>query len=113
MLSEFAAKVDVLPSVLVDVRLAATEACTNVIQHAYPNRSIGMMDVIADADTTCIRVVVRDYGVGVDQAGGRHGGGMGLKIIEALTTLHSVDPCEPGTRTAMTFSLRTHAAPSV
>ena len=113
MLSEFADKVGVLPSVLVDVRLAATEACTNVIQHAYPSRSIGMMDVIAEADTTCIRVVVRDYGVGIDQVGRRHGVGMGLKIIEALAASHSVDACEPGTRTAMTFSLRAHAAPSV
>jgi serine/threonine-protein kinase RsbW len=113
MLSKFADKVGLPPSVLVDVRLATTEACTNVIKHAYPDQSIGVMDVIVDTDATCIRVVVRDYGVGIDQFGMNHGVGMGLKIIEALAARHSVDPCEPGTRTAMTFSLRPRVAPSV
>ena len=105
MLSEFAGGGDLPASVLCDVKLAVTEACTNAVKHAYPDEAVGVIDVIVDVDDTCLRVVVRDYGVGINQSVPSRGLGMGLPIIKALTATLSVDQCDPGTRTAMTFAL--------
>ncbi len=106
MLSEFVSRVDLPASILCDVKLAVTEACTNAVKHAYADTAIGVIDVIVDVDDTWLRVVVRDYGVGINQSVATRGLGLGLPIIKALTATLSVDQCDPGTRTAMTFALK-------
>jgi anti-sigma regulatory factor (Ser/Thr protein kinase) len=55
-------------SVLVsDVALATTEACDNVVRHAYP-RGVGVLHLVARIDRRVLLVVVADAGVGLGDA---------------------------------------------
>jgi serine/threonine-protein kinase RsbW len=70
---------------LADIRLAVTEACTNVVVHAYPNRAIeGPLQVEASIDGTFLHVVVRDEGDGITPRADSPGLGLGLPLIASL-----------------------------
>src|SRR5579875_3771460 len=67
-----------------DVRLAASEAVTNVVLHAYPARA-GTVHVTARLADGALWISVRDFGVGVRPSGaGRSGLGLGLALIGRL-----------------------------
>src|SRR3954454_15835931 len=55
---------DVPDHALADVKLAVTEACTNVVVHAYPNGD-GPMAVSAGVSDGALTVVVADEGRGI------------------------------------------------
>ena len=69
-----------------DVKAAVSEACNNVVLHAYPG-GVGPMEVEIRVVPGELQVLVRDFGVGTaadaldDEAPGR---GIGLAVIEAL-----------------------------
>lgn len=69
-----------------DVKAAVSEACNNVVLHAYPG-GVGPMEVEIGVLRGELEVIVRDFGVGTaqgavdDEAPGR---GIGLAVIEAL-----------------------------
>lgn len=77
------------PRVLADMKMAVTEACTNVVVHAYadpdgvPDSEI--LDVDLLADETALTVAVRDQGSGLDSPGGKPALGLGLPLIAALS----------------------------
>jgi serine/threonine-protein kinase RsbW len=76
---------------LSDVRTAATEACNNVVLHAYAGEK-GPMEIEIEVGEGCLRLVVRDRGVGMreDALSSANGeNGIGLPVIAALT--HRVD----------------------
>jgi anti-sigma regulatory factor (Ser/Thr protein kinase) len=90
-----------------DIKLAATEACTNVVLHAYANRDPGTIEIDAYANAEELRLLVRDHGAGMTPAPLAEGLGLGLPLIAALTsTLTIVEPDDGGTEVSMTFSLR-------
>jgi serine/threonine-protein kinase RsbW len=74
-------------SVVADLKTVVTEACTNVVIHAYDPDNIGPMEVEAWPEDGCLLVAVRDYGHGirpladVEQQSLR----LGLPLIAALT----------------------------
>jgi len=47
-----------------DLRLVVTEACANVVRHAYPAEA-GLFDVEAFPEGADLAIVVRDYGTGI------------------------------------------------
>ncbi len=47
---------------LSDVRLAVTEACSNVVVHAYADDTPGPLEVLAAVEDGALTVVVRDGG---------------------------------------------------
>ena len=51
-------------SVLADMKMAVTEACTNVVVHAY-DEDAGMLEVEMLADEAGLTIVVRDHGAGI------------------------------------------------
>src|SRR3712207_7720597 len=55
---------DLPDQVLADVKLAVTEACTNVVVHAYPDGE-GPLEVAATVRDNRLSVVVRDEGRGI------------------------------------------------
>ena len=55
---------DVPDHALADVKLAVTEACTNVVVHAYPDGD-GPMSVSAGLSRGALTVVVSDEGRGI------------------------------------------------
>jgi len=79
------------PVELNDVSTAVSEACNNVVMHAYSGGE-GPLEVEVYAIDHQIEVVVRDHGLGMRQRT-EHAddlvGGIGLPVIRALT--HSVD----------------------
>ena len=90
-----------------DIKLAATEACTNVVLHAYTNGDTGTIEVDAYAADDELRLLVRDHGAGMTPAPMAEGLGLGLPLIAALTsTLTILEPENGGTEVSMTFSLR-------
>jgi serine/threonine-protein kinase RsbW len=77
------------PDFLSDIRTAVTEACNNVVIHAYPGDTPGLLEVEADAgDGSAVDVLVRDSGTGLQPAtvpAGERSLGLGLPLIAALT----------------------------
>ncbi len=93
---------------LIDIHTAVTEACNNVVQHAYRGGE-GPLDVVVELALDAVTVVVRDWGVGIPAA---HGGiglgtcpGIGLTAIHALThRLELRRPADGGTEVCMEFA---------
>ena len=99
---------------LADLKLAVTEACTNVIQHAYPDGESESSQVLVrfTLEPNEITVEVEDGGVGFDVAGraqtggsGAPGGGMGIWIISALIDDLEIESSAQGSRISMSRAL--------
>ena len=90
-----------------DVALAVSEACTNVVMHAYPDGDAGGFRVVADREGECVQVTVSDCGGGMVPRPDSPGLGLGLPLIASLTDLVEVRPAHvaPGTVVAMSFSV--------
>jgi anti-sigma regulatory factor (Ser/Thr protein kinase) len=70
---------------LSDVRLAVTEACSNVVVHAYAEDDPpGPLEVLAALDGETLTVVVRDEGPGIAPHPDSPGLGLGLPLIASL-----------------------------
>jgi serine/threonine-protein kinase RsbW len=94
-----------------DMRLAVTEACTNVVRHAYPGE--GTIDVAVRPRGDTLEVVVSDTGRGLGPSPDTEGPGLGLPLIAALTdTLEIERGFGAGSRLVMRF-LRNRTAPAV
>lgn len=88
------------------LRLALSEACTNVVVHAYPDDARGDLEVEATVDDSLLHVVVRDRGRGVRPRPDSPGLGMGLPLIAAVTDqVEIVGDAERGNEVRMTFAL--------
>jgi anti-sigma regulatory factor (Ser/Thr protein kinase) len=96
---------DVPDHALADVKLAVTEACTNVVVHAYPDGE-GPMAVSAGLAGDALTVVVADEGRGILPRPDSPGLGLGLPLIATLASsleLGTNDRDE--TEVRMTFEL--------
>ncbi|MEX2554165.1 MAG: SpoIIE family protein phosphatase [Actinomycetota bacterium] len=71
-----------------DILVACTEACANVIQHAYPSKD-GPIDIVASADGGAITIGVRDFGIWMPEASASDGSNRGLLLMRGL--MDSVD----------------------
>jgi serine/threonine-protein kinase RsbW len=92
--------------VVSDIRLAVTEACTNVVVHAYPDDSEGPLEVSATLTDDELTVLVRDEGPGIVPRPDSPGLGLGLPLIASLTEGMQLGHGEDGrTEVCMTFSL--------
>ena len=92
-----------------DLNTAVTEACNNVVLHAYEGEE-GPLEVEVYALSGGIAVVVRDHGRGIRP---RSGGdeevhpGIGLPVIQALTRRVQFRDLSPGgTEVRMEFAAR-------
>ena len=93
-------------AVVDDMRLAVTEACTNVVRHAYGGEE-GTIDVIVRPSGELLEVVVTDEGRGLGPSPDTAGPGLGLALIEALTHSFEVERSDrAGSRLVMSFRRR-------
>jgi anti-sigma regulatory factor (Ser/Thr protein kinase) len=76
---------DVPDHALADVKLAVTEACTNVVVHAYPDGD-GPMNVRAGLADGALTVIVSDEGRGILPRPDSPGLGLGLPLIATLAS---------------------------
>jgi serine/threonine-protein kinase RsbW len=94
-------------SVLADMKMAVTEACTNVVVHAYDEDS-GVLEVEMLADEAGLTIVVRDHGSGIQPRPHRSEPpalGLGLPLIAALSDSFELrGSAGQGTEVRMTFS---------
>ena len=94
------------PRVVADVKLAVTEACTNVVVHAYPGRE-GVMEVEARPVDRTLSMVVRDHGLGIVPRADSPGLGLGLPMIASLSDSVEIrgGADDGDTEVIMTFAL--------
>jgi len=91
---------------LSDIKLAVTEACTNVVIHAYERDDIGNLEVDATIDDERLTVVIRDNGRGIVPRPDSPGLGLGLPLIATLAeTLELGKDGAEHTEVRMTFRL--------
>jgi anti-sigma regulatory factor (Ser/Thr protein kinase) len=97
-----------LPADLVeDMRLAVTEACTNVVRHAYHDGTPGPIDVVIRPSGNHLELIVSDHGAGIGPSPDLAGPGLGLPLIAALADHVEIEhgPTR-GSRLAMKFECR-------
>lgn len=68
-----------------DIRIAVSEACANVVLHAYPEGHDGDMEVAVSRTGDELTVSVRDWGRGIRPRADSPGLGLGLSMIAALS----------------------------
>jgi anti-sigma regulatory factor (Ser/Thr protein kinase) len=96
---------DVADQALSDIKLAVTEACTNVVLHAYPDGE-GPLEVCASVEDRRLEIVVRDEGHGITPRTDSPGLGLGLPLIATLAvTLELGKDDDDHTEVRMTFGL--------
>ena len=96
----FAAQLDPAVDELADLRTAVSEAVTNAIVHAYPQRLGTITLSVKLYDNGKIRVIVRDRGQGIPDVekameplfttGGEERSGLGFSVMESFTDRLSV-----------------------
>jgi len=110
MLAGIAEPLELDDELLDDMRTAVSEACNNVVQHAY-GAGVGSLIVELTADETAVSVLVTDRGESIHEVAPRKGHmGIGLAVIGALSDRAEIesDP-ENGTELLMTFGRRAPA----
>jgi anti-sigma regulatory factor (Ser/Thr protein kinase) len=86
MVAEFATRAGLSEAMIDKVKLAVSEAATNVVVHAYRNASEpGLIALEAVAAAGELRVSVADTGPGLQPQQDSPGLGLGLAIIAQLT----------------------------
>ena len=95
-----------LPADLVeDMRLAVTEACTNVVRHAYHDGESGPIDVVIRPNGEKLDLIVSDTGAGIGPSPDLSGPGLGLPLIAALSDAFELrGTAGQGTEVRMTFA---------
>ena len=97
--------VEVSDQAMSDIKLAVTEACTNVVVHAYPDGE-GPLRVGATVTVELLTVVVRDEGQGIVPRADSPGLGLGLPLIATLAeSLELGKDDEEHTEVRMSFRL--------
>jgi len=90
VLGAFAEALDLPADVVEDMRLAVTEACTNVVRHAYQDE-LGPIDVVIRPSGDGLELIVIDHG-------------RGLSLIAAVAESVKIESGSPrGSRLAMVF----------
>jgi serine/threonine-protein kinase RsbW len=95
-----------LPEIVVeDIRLAVTEACTNVVRHAYDHGTDpGPLEIVIRPKGELLDVIVTDRGRGIGPSPDTTGPGLGLPLIAAI--VHSLEihhAPSAGSRLSMSF----------
>jgi serine/threonine-protein kinase RsbW len=107
VLGAFAEALQLPPDVVEDMRLAVTEACSNVVRHAYDDGEQGPIDVLVRPDGDRLEVIVSDRGRGMGPSPDVEGPGLGLPLIAALAeSLEVQDAPVRGNRLRMSFASR-------
>jgi serine/threonine-protein kinase RsbW len=102
----FAEALSVDEQTLADIKLAITEACTNVVIHAYEDDVDGCLEVDASIRDRRLSVIIRDEGRGIVPRPDSPGLGLGLPLIATLAeSLELGKDDDDRTEVRMTFAL--------
>jgi serine/threonine-protein kinase RsbW len=113
VIGAFATAVSLPEQTIDDMRLAVTEACTNIVRHAY-ERGDGHIEVVIRPDGDAINVIVSDDGRGSGPSPDVAGPGLGLPLIAALADKLEIEHApHKGCRLLMSFLRRRPPARAV
>jgi serine/threonine-protein kinase RsbW len=108
MLSGLEKAIGINASDLNDIRTAVTEACNNVVQHAYAGGR-GSLELEIRMTPGTLEVLVRDQGRGMQtkpEPTNATTQGIGMHVIQTLThAVEFMDGSSGGTEVRMTFSI--------
>src|SRR4051812_16992757 len=82
--AEFLVSLGTAEALVQTVKLAVSEALTNVVLHAYPDGEPGPVAITAVVDGSAVEVVISDEGRGMVPRADSPGAGLGLPIIAQL-----------------------------
>jgi serine/threonine-protein kinase RsbW/stage II sporulation protein AB (anti-sigma F factor) len=106
---EFADAQSVADPPLSDLRLAVSEAITNVVVHAYRNRGPGRVTVTAtvDEERDWVEITIADEGTGLRPRHDSPGMGLGLALMSRMADTFDVHekPAGDGTEVVLGFTL--------
>jgi len=99
-----AASLDIPDEQLDDLKLLLSEACSNAIVHGYEGREGGTIEVEFRTPPGEVEVTVNDRGSGFP--GGRVPDelGLGLSLLQRLSSRYRIDPARHGGGAAVTFA---------
>ena len=104
VLGAFAEALMLPDPVIEDMRLAVTEACTNVVRHAYADGQPGPVEILIRPQGDTLQVIVADEGRGLGPSNDSSGPGLGLPLIAALSHSFVIEQVpENGARLRMSF----------
>ncbi len=107
VLGAFAEALRLSDPVIEDMRLAVTEACTNVVRHAYGDGEPGPVEILIRPVGDVLEVIVSDEGRGLGPSDDTAGPGLGLPLIAALAHSLEIDQApRAGSRLLMSFLRR-------
>lgn len=87
-----------------DIRLAVSEAVSNVVTHAFRDRVPGKVTVSCLADGDTLAIVVADDGGGMRPNLESPGLGLGIPLITKLADEVRFDSSDGGTTVSMSFA---------
>jgi len=104
--AELAERLGMTEPALGDVKTVVSEACTNVVRHAYPS-GVGRYEVEAHRAAGELAIIVRDFGVGVQGriAAKETSLRLGLGIISELVRNLEISGSGEGTEIRMRLPL--------
>jgi anti-sigma regulatory factor (Ser/Thr protein kinase) len=104
VLSGFAEALRLPRETVEDMRLAVTEACTNVVRHAYDGERAGQIEIVLRPHGETLELIVSDAGRGIGPSPDTAGPGLGLPLIASLVHRLEIHHApSAGSRLAMTF----------
>ena len=113
VLGAFSASMRLPDELIEDLRLAVTEACTNIVRHAYADEDPGAMEISIEPGEEHVHVVVADFGRGIGTSSDTSGPGLGLPLIAAIAdTVDLQSAPRGGSRVAMNFARQGGQVPS-